>query len=291
MKFLTLNTHSWLEIHQIHKIKILADFIVDQQIDVVALQEVNQNLVSPTIEGAQAYLPVSDIPLKDSNFGLFLMNFIQQKSNEYRWSWGDSHQGWERYDEGLAIISRVPVRQVRLLELNESRFTYSDVFRRCALVAELEVQGQSLWVASVHMNWWLMQDIYLFEHDFASLDQQMRELAGGSPVLLLGDFNNDAAVEDEGYRQIVQAGWHDAFNQAALTDGEFTVHKKISGWEEATREMRIDYIFSSYPAEFEKYSVVFPDNSEDALSDHSGIVVEIDADALMQGAEKTTKNF
>ena len=39
MRFLTLNTHSWCEIHQIDKIRTLAQFIVDQQVDVIAVQE------------------------------------------------------------------------------------------------------------------------------------------------------------------------------------------------------------------------------------------------------------
>ncbi len=42
MLFLTLNTHSWCEPHQIVKIHELARFIADRQVDVIALQEVNQ---------------------------------------------------------------------------------------------------------------------------------------------------------------------------------------------------------------------------------------------------------
>ena len=42
MRFLTLNTHSWCEIYQIAKIRTLAKFIIEQQVDVIALQEVNQ---------------------------------------------------------------------------------------------------------------------------------------------------------------------------------------------------------------------------------------------------------
>ena len=50
MRFLTLNTHSWCEIHQIDKIRTLAQFIVDQQVDVIALQEVNQLTSTPVVE-------------------------------------------------------------------------------------------------------------------------------------------------------------------------------------------------------------------------------------------------
>ncbi|WP_346844952.1 endonuclease/exonuclease/phosphatase family protein [uncultured Rothia sp.] len=280
MKFLTLNTHSWLEIHQHHKIHILADFIVEQEIDVIALQEVNQNLTASQVTAATSFIPASDIPLKSNNFALLLMEIISQKTGDYTWSWGDSHQGWEIYDEGLAIISRIPLRAVHNLEISEKRFAYTDVFRRCALACQLEVQGKTLWVVSAHMNWWLKQDFYLFEHDFASLDQQIRALAAGAPVLLLGDFNNDAAIESEGYRQILEAGWHDAFTAAEVKDGEFTVHHKISGWEDSTRNMRIDYIFTSTKVAVQRYTVVFPDNTDQAISDHSGIVVEIDPHEL-----------
>ena len=46
MKLLTLNCHSWQEMHQIEKIKYLAKVIVENQYDVLALQEVSQNIDS-----------------------------------------------------------------------------------------------------------------------------------------------------------------------------------------------------------------------------------------------------
>lgn len=52
MRFLTLNTHSWCEIHQIAKIRTLAKFIIEHQVDVIALQEVNQLTSTPRGEGA-----------------------------------------------------------------------------------------------------------------------------------------------------------------------------------------------------------------------------------------------
>lgn len=276
MKLLTLNTHSWLEIHQIHKIKILADFIIREDVDVIALQEVNQNSDSPAEHSPLKYLSATDIPLKDSNFGVFLMKFLNAAGASYQWSWTDSHEGWGIYDEGVALLSRVPIKQVRALELSESRFTFSDVFRRCALAMELDVNDHSLWVVSAHMNWWLKHDIHLFEHDFASLDTQIGELAGSDPVVLLGDFNNDAAIASEGYQQMMSAGWYDSFKNSKTQDGEFTVHKNISGWEENSYAMRIDYVLCSTPAQFESYRVVFADNTAEAISDHAGILVELD---------------
>lgn len=42
MKLLTLNCHSWQEVDQQHKIKVLAQEIKDKGYDVIALQEVSQ---------------------------------------------------------------------------------------------------------------------------------------------------------------------------------------------------------------------------------------------------------
>ena len=44
--------------------------------------------------------------------------------------------------------------------------------------------------------------------------------------------------------------------------------------------MRIDYIFTSTKVAVQRYTVVFPDNTDQAISDHSGIVVEIDTHEL-----------
>ena len=46
MKLLTLNCHSWQEENQIEKIKYLAKIIKEKQYDVIALQEVSQNIDS-----------------------------------------------------------------------------------------------------------------------------------------------------------------------------------------------------------------------------------------------------
>lgn len=282
MKLLTLNTHSWVEIHQLHKIKILADFIIEQNIDVVALQEVNQNFIAPLASEPESFAGSSPVALRADNFALLLTQFLEAAGAHYTWGWGDSHQGWDIYDEGIALLSRYPVKTLRNLELSEPRFTYTDVFRRCALAAELEINGHSLWIATAHMNWWIKHDLRLFEHDFARLDQQMRTLAGDAPVILLGDFNNDATVQDEGYTQMIAAGWFDAFTLADEREGEFTVHKAISGWEEeaALQAMRIDYVLFSAAIPVQRYEVVFPDHTPQAISDHSGVLVSLESAEL-----------
>ena len=62
MRFLTLNTHSWCEIHQIAKIRTLAKFIIEQQVDVIALQEVNQLTSTPVVKEPLNYRGGAGIP-------------------------------------------------------------------------------------------------------------------------------------------------------------------------------------------------------------------------------------
>ncbi|MDK4491828.1 hypothetical protein MVQ15_07575 [Fusobacterium necrophorum] len=51
MKLLTINVHSWLEENQEEKMEILAKVIAEKRYDVVALQEVNQQIKSkPVLE-------------------------------------------------------------------------------------------------------------------------------------------------------------------------------------------------------------------------------------------------
>ncbi|MDO4898115.1 MAG: endonuclease/exonuclease/phosphatase family protein [Rothia sp. (in: high G+C Gram-positive bacteria)] len=275
MKLLTLNAHSWVELFQVEKIRILADFMIEQQVDAVFLQEVCQHQGTRLAEADSFYLPaVSRRPHLD-NFAQLLSHFLQDAGTPYYWSWADSHQGWGAYDEGVALLTRTKPKQVHSLVMDDS-YSYDQVWRRAAIAAELDVAGKSLWVCSTHMNWWFKEGLHLFEKDFTSLDAQLRQLAGTSPILLGGDFNNDPDDRGEGYDQVLALGWKDTFSSAQKAEGEYTVHKQISGWSQATKAMRIDFFFSSIPLAVTKHQVVFADNSDQAISDHSGVLIEFD---------------
>lgn len=50
MKLMTLNTHSWQEEKQLEKLDVVAQAIIEQGCDVVALQEVNQHQNSSAVD-------------------------------------------------------------------------------------------------------------------------------------------------------------------------------------------------------------------------------------------------
>lgn len=57
-KFLTLNTHSWLEANSLKKLFDLAETIYSENYDVICLQEINQDirgLLTKEVDGYENY--------------------------------------------------------------------------------------------------------------------------------------------------------------------------------------------------------------------------------------------
>ncbi|MFW0111066.1 endonuclease/exonuclease/phosphatase family protein [Rothia sp. CCM 9416] len=274
MKLLTLNTHSWLEIHQVSKIYELAQFIVQQKIDAVALQEVNQFIHSPILEHPLGYAGGADRPVRQDNFALLLNQFLAKLDRPYHWAWAVSHLGFERYDEGVALLTREPMQRLECIDVSPT-YTDQDVARRVVIAAKLGAEHGGLWVTSAHMSWWEVEGASLFAQEFEILNRSLRELAGSETVLLAGDFNNAAEVTDEGYTLMRSLGWHDTYLTASQIQGEHTVHKAIHGWTNFTQALRIDLVLANQPLDVAQHSVVFPDTSDQAISDHSGLLLTL----------------
>lgn len=275
MKILTLNTHSWLEINQIDKLTDLAHYIVNEDIDVITLQEVNQHQQFFEATSTPCFVSTSvEHPIREDNYALLLVRLLKKMGYTYHWSWIATHLGFEMYEEGLAILSKAPLQRTQALDLAPN-YGFYDIQKRFALAAKIEVQGQPLWFATCHLSWWNNDGQSLFEHEFALLDRQLREIAD-APAVMMGDFNNDSALRKQGYDLVLSRGWHDARASATQVLGEATVHKAIHGWDEVLSAMTLDHIFTSEPIEFKTHKVVFADNTAQAISDHSGVLASFD---------------
>ena len=55
MKFLTLNSHSWMEENVQQKFETLKEQILEAKYDVICFQEVNQEMASETVETDEYY--------------------------------------------------------------------------------------------------------------------------------------------------------------------------------------------------------------------------------------------
>lgn len=275
MRFLTLNTHSWCEIHQILKIRTLAKFIIEQQVDVIALQEVNQLTSTPAVKEPLNYRGGAGIPVREDNYALLLVQALNEMGATYEWTLTETHIGWDLYDECVAILSRLPIRGIKPIEMSPD-YTYFQVQRRAAQAALIETETGTFWCATTHMSWWDFDGEPLFAQEFARLSQALAECAETAPVLLGGDFNSAAHLPDEGYAFVTATGLIDTRTIAKHTKGENTVHREIAGWEGSSDAKRIDFVFTDRLVDVASHEVVFRDNSPEAISDHSGLLLELD---------------
>ena len=275
MRFLTLNTHSWCEIHQIAKIRTLAKFIIEQQVDVIALQEVNQLTSTPVVEHPLHFRGGAGIPVREDNYALLLVRALEALGARYEWTLTETHLGWERYDECVAVLSRLPIRGIKPINMSPG-YGYHQVQRRAAQATLIETETGTFWCATTHMSWWDFDGEPLFAQEYAHLSQELAECARTAPVLLGGDFNSAAHLSNEGYALVTSSGMVDTRSLAEHTDGENTVHREIAGWEGSTDAKRIDFVFADRLVDVVSHAVVFRDNSPEAISDHSGLLLEID---------------
>jgi len=132
MRFLTLNTHSWCEIHQIAKIRTLAKFIIEQQVDVIALQEVNQLTSTPVVKEPLNYRGGAGVPVREDNYALLLVQALNEMGATYEWTLTEAHIGWDLYDECVAILSRLPIRGIKPIDMSpEYGYHQVQAPRRC----------------------------------------------------------------------------------------------------------------------------------------------------------------
>ncbi|MEO1768949.1 endonuclease/exonuclease/phosphatase family protein [Candidatus Enterococcus ferrettii] len=277
MKLLTLNTHSWVESDQIAKLHQLAEAIVKEKFDVIALQEVNQFRGSQSVEDSQV-CSLSKVPIKEDNFAHLLLKILANKGIEYFGIWGDCHVGFDIYEEGTALLSRVPFQETKKITFR-SELDFEDVRRRTVVGASVELEGELQWFYSAHFSWWEFEGETLFTEEWQTFEQAIQPCLK-QPTYLLGDFNNDAQQAAEGYQLIqAQQQWQDSFHAAQEKTGEHTVTKKIAGWDENQEKLRIDYVFTSRKLPVASYQTIFDNKNYPMISDHCGIAVEIKPEA------------
>lgn len=272
MKLLTLNAHSWVETDQIAKLHQLADVIVKEEFDVIALQEVNQfHGSAPVTESSLASL--SDVPVKEDNFAHLLLEILANKGQNYFGIWADSHLGFRIYDEGTALLSRLPFQETQKITCRPE-LDFDNVRRRTVVGASVELEGELQWFYSAHFSWWELKGEQLFHEEWETFEQAI-EPHLVHPVYIMGDFNNDAKRLFEGYQLIhKKREWYDSFHMAQDKLGEYTVTKKITGWDDNKIKLRIDYVFSSRERTVASYQTIFDEKNYPMISDHFGVAVE-----------------
>lgn len=266
MKVLTLNTHSWMEENPEEKFEQLAEMILKENYDVIALQEVNQRINSePGITG-DLYCPTTDMTIHEDNFVLRLVDYLAANDAEYYWTWTFCHIGYKKFHEGLALLSKNPILPKDYLV---AQFEDAEDHRRRPLLTGLtEIDGQMVLVCSGHYSWWSQEGFVVeWQKTVAALKDSEY------PLIVMGDFNNPA--DTEGYQLVTtsELGLHDTFVSSKQQIGSYTVSKAIDGWKDNKGQLRIDYIFATEEFVPETYQVMFDGISGPVVSDHFGVAV------------------
>lgn len=271
MKLLTLNCHSILEPDYPQKLLHFVECIAQWQPDVFALQEVNQTaaeLPLTSIPAGYSPCPGNPVPLRRDNHAAAVAKALEARGLRYFWSWLPAKIGYDRYDEGVALFSKRPIRQIDNLLLSKTTDYHNWKTRR-----SLGILSDRVWYYSVHMGWW--QDE---EEPFSTQWQRFQSVVRSrGATFLLGDFNSDAAVRGEGYDLVTASGWQDTYLLAQQKDSGHTVEQQIDGWRDAPdadAKKRIDQIWCSEKLPIKTSTVVFNGKTGSPVSDHAGILIE-----------------
>jgi len=263
LTLLTLNTHSWQEADNASCLFTVAAAIKKEMPDVVALQEVNQKENAPAAGAerleASGFVSAGSA-IGDDNWALLLA----EKLGDYHWTWVFAHLGYRTWAEGVAILTRAPVLEVRVGDISLPGIR----LRRKALA----VRTEKGWYVTVHTGWWEDQQDP-FVDQWEKLDRFAREL--GRPCYLMGDFNNPAHVRGQGYDLILKAGWQDCYARAESRDSGVTVPGQIDGWRQTEVDgFRLDDCFAAQPGRTLRSRVIFNGSFYPVVSDHFGVLTE-----------------
>ncbi|MDD6795053.1 MAG: endonuclease/exonuclease/phosphatase family protein [Clostridiaceae bacterium] len=259
MKLLTLNCHSWQESNQIDKIKYLAKVIIENNYDVIALQEVSQHIDSKLCEGK----------LRADNYMLLLKKELKKICDwNFDSVWDFSHIGYDIYEEGLCILSKHKITHKDSFYVSRDETTDNWKSRK-VVKASIDYKGEELDFISCHLGWWNDEE----EPFKLQVEKLNKKVDSNKRTFLLGDFNNNANVRNEGYDFIKESGWIDTYEIALNKDEGSTVKGKIDGWDKNRENLRLDLILTNKSINVESSKVIFNQKNKDIISDHYGVEV------------------
>lgn len=272
MKLLTLNTHSLAEENYPEKLSSFISAITEEKPDIIALQEVNQTIAEKAVSGQ----PDGCIPccnntiIRRDNHVYRTSELLRINGLEYCWSWLPLKKGYDKYDEGIALMSRSKILETDVLKISAID-DYNNWKTRKIVGIRTEAAPDD-WFFSVHYGWWNDPE-EPFQEQWQKTAAYMKKYRR---VWLMGDFNNPAEIRNEGYDMIKSGGWYDSFLLADNKDNGITVGKAIDGWRDkssGTKGMRIDQIWCSEKADIAASRVIFNGKYRKVVSDHYGVII------------------
>ena len=245
-----------------NKCRIFEDAILKHRPDVIAMQEVNQSIVSAIVPPPPEF--IGDAILRSDNHALKIFRELKEKNLSYFFTWANIKCGYGKFDEGLAVFSLNPFQSVKSFFISRLQ-SYGNFKTRKALV----VKTSDGIFCNTHMGWWNDTD-EPFHGQWKVLDDK---LSAYGNVFLMGDFNAPSDIPDEGYALVLKSGFKDSFTLAENSDDGCTVPGKIDGWKNGGKK-RLDYIFFKGESDVISSNVIFNGTNEPVISDHFGVLAE-----------------
>jgi maltose 6'-phosphate phosphatase len=258
LSVMILNLHCYQEAYQDEKLTQIAKAIDEKEADIVCLQEVAEHWNN----GAGDW---------QSNAARIINDRLRKPYQLYT-DW--SHLGFDKYREGVAILTRFPLLEQEARYVSESHDPYS-IHSRKVVMAQLRLPYLGLInVFSAHLSW--IEDG--FQEQFNCLSDWAKSLQSEEvkATLLCGDFN--IAAGSEGYRLVVDLHQYDDQFLAASSPGVFEKIFKVNDphWQHyLADDYRIDFIFMHKASELKVTSgtVLFTDEDYGRVSDHCGYLM------------------
>ncbi len=215
-----------------------------------------------SVTNVNGYVPVGEIPIKESNFALSMQKILMAMKIDYQFSWLGMKRGYDKFDEGLSVFSKAPIKEAKSLLLSNTA-DYNNFKKRMALLVET---ADGIFI-NCHLGW---------ENDPEEpFDNQLKRINAcfnvKKQMYLMGDFN--VPPGSDGYKKVTSSGWYDTFSMAKETIGEATISGQIDGWEKNRESLRIDYIFSNRDINTKKSEVLFDGIKTPQISDHFAVMV------------------
>ena len=258
LNVLVLNLHCYQERNQDYKFSQIAKAINELRVDVVCLQEVAENWNDAK----------GDWPSNSAK----IINDRLEPPYHLHTDW--SHLGFDRYREGVAILSRYPIARYDSRYVSNSSDPYN-IHARKVVMAQIAVPCIGLInFFSAHISWW--------DDGFAEQFENLRGWAAANHndqvkgTLLCGDFNIKAG--SRGYELIVNSNEYEDQYLALKSPMVFEkiFHDKRSNWQHyLVDDHRIDYIFMKKSSGLRVTSgrVVFTKQEYGRVSDHEGYLM------------------
>lgn len=200
-----------------------------------------------------------------------IVKTLREKGVRYHWTWLPIKKGYDRYDEGIGIMSLSPIKDTKIITVS-SMDDYSN-WKTRKIVGIRTEEAPEEWFYSVHFGWWEDEDD-TFE---AQWNKAQSCWAEDDKIWIMGDFNNPAEIRGEGYDLLKKCGWTDSYVCAEKKDNGFTVEEVIDGWKDKIKDtsgMRLDQIWCNKKIQVKSSKTVFNGKDYPVVSDHYGVLID-----------------